>query len=103
MTQNNTAAPVATSTVQALVTLTVAPKEGQDTTAAAEEMLELFRQYLTTREHPFLSDYGATTEEVAAYHAGDADGPVWGGYEGPFVLDVAVQTFSPAGTEGASR
>ncbi|MFF2053858.1 hypothetical protein ACFVU2_19795 [Leifsonia sp. NPDC058194] len=101
MTKNDTLAPVATSTVQALVTLTVAPKEGQSTTAAAEEMLELFRQYLITREHPFLSDYGATLEEVAAYHAGDAEGPVWGGYEGPFVLDVAVQGVAPVGSEEA--
>jgi hypothetical protein len=101
VTQNDTQAADATATVQALVTLTVAPKGGQDTTAAAEEMLKLFQEYLTNRGHPFLSDYGTTREDLAAYRADDGEQPTWGGYEGPFVLDVKVQNVASDSTSGA--
>lgn len=100
MTQTGNATTATTSTVRALVTLTVAPKEGQSTTAAAEAMLELFREYITSREHPFLDDYGTTPEELAAYRADpDEEQPTWGGYEGPFVLEATVQSVAPVDSE----
>jgi hypothetical protein len=79
-------------TVQAVVTLTVTPQEGQSTEAAAAEMLELFTQYVTERESPFLTDYGATTKGLALCRSGESDQePTWGGYEGPFVIESTVE------------
>lgn len=95
MTQDKTSnvAPVPENVrVKALVTLTVAPKEGQSPEEAAAEMLTLFTEYLTERESVFLSDYGTTAEELEKYRSGKLDEPpTWGGYEGPFVLESKVE------------
>lgn len=91
MTQKNTA------TVKAAVTLTVAPKAGQTPEAAAAEMFTLFTEYITSRENPFLGDYGATVDELDKYRASDFDPseqPTWGGYEGPFVLESTVEAIA---------
>lgn len=96
MAQNdNTTAPLSDNgTVKALVTLTVAPKEGQTPGEAAEEMLGLFTEYLTSREGMFMSDYGTTAEELQEFResGNDLDAqPTWGGYDGPFVLESRVE------------
>lgn len=107
MTDNSTAPKIQTTTVQAVVTLTVAPKEGQSAEAATKEMLAQFSEYLTSREHPFLVDYGATAEELMAFRAADErddlDEPTWGGYEGPFVLESVVQAVSDDGLTDDER
>lgn len=85
-----------TVTVKALVTLTVAPQEGQSLEAAEAEMFVRLQQYLTGRENTFLSDYGTTAEELAKFRADETEEqPTWGGYEGPFVLESAVEPVAP--------
>jgi hypothetical protein len=80
-----------TATVTALVTLTVAPKQGQSPDEAAAEMLVLFQEYLTVPDNTFLTDYGISAATLAEFQAGKLDtSPVWGGYEGPFVLEATV-------------
>lgn len=89
--RNTTETPLATTTVKALVTLTVTPREDQTPEAAAAEMLVLFTEYLTVRDNTFLTDYGTTTEELVRFRAGELDeAPTWGGYEGPYVLEATV-------------
>ncbi len=89
--------------VQALVTLTIAPRAGQTSEDAAAEFLTLFREYLTLEDSVFRADYGTTVDELAA-HRVDPDGsdtPTWGGYEGPYVLATKVQGIEPAPAEDA--
>ncbi len=74
------AAAPAPGTVTLSVTLTV---DGDP-----DEMAELFRQYLTSAEGPFLADYGRTDPA----RAGDTPGGRADGYEGPFVIGVEVAT-----------
>lgn len=84
-----------TATVRALVTLTVAPKEGQTPVEAAAEMLRLFTAYLTEREGVFLTDYGTTVDELGKFRSGELDdSPTWGGYEGPYVLESKVEALA---------
>jgi hypothetical protein len=88
---NATSTEPETVTVQALVTLTVAPKVGQTPEAAAAEMLLLFTEYLTVPDNTFLTDYGASAQELEKFRAGEHDEePTWGGYDGPFVLEANV-------------
>lgn len=92
-----------TTEVKALVTLTVAPKEGQSAAEAGPEMLRLFKEYITERDYTFLSDYGATEEGLIAYRQDpDEAEPTWGGYEGPFVLSAAVRDAAEPVTKGAA-
>lgn len=80
-----------TSSLQLLVTLTVAPELGQTPADARAKMLNLFREYLTSTDSVFRSDYGASVEELAAWRTNGEDEPTWGGYPGPFVLEASVQ------------
>lgn len=57
------------------VEMDITPREGQSQEEAENQFYGLFSQYLTSKEDPFRTDYGP-----------DA----WGGYDGPFVKDVAV-------------
>lgn len=50
----------------------------------AEEVADLFKEYLTGREAPFRCDYGPGA---------------WGGYEGPFVRSVKVTRLKTSDTE----
>lgn len=94
---------IETATVKALVTLTVAPKEGQTAEEAAARMLQLFTEYITVPDNTFLTDYGASAEELAAFQSGDEDAeePTWGGYDGPFVLEATVTPVGDASTHTA--
>ena len=84
---------IETTTVQANITLTVTPAEGQTPEQASAEMLGLLKEYLTSREHAFLGDYGTTAEQLTAYRSGETDErPTWGGYEGPYVLEASVSS-----------
>jgi len=98
MTDQTTPTQIETTTVSALVTLQIAPREGQTLAEARADMLEQFQDYLTSSEHPFLGDYGATVEALQAYRADDEDAeePTWGGYEGPYVTSVQVTPQPPA-------
>lgn len=103
MSEQQTAAhpPIETTTVQVLVTMTVAPQAGQTLEEASTQMTQLFREYLTLEDSVFRSDYGATVDEIVA-HRSDPDGvdePTWGGYEGPFVTTTVVQAIEPARSE----
>lgn len=85
-----TAEDFMTTTVTATVTLDVHPRKGQSPQNAAQEFMRLFREYLERADSPFWQDYGAALEDIrAAREAGEQ--PVWGGYEGPFAVAVAVR------------
>jgi hypothetical protein len=93
----NSTTIIETATVQANITLTVTPAEGQTPEQASNEMFGLLKEYLTSREHPFLGDYGTTVEELNAYRTGETDErPTWGGYEGPYVLEASVSAIEGA-------
>lgn len=92
---------IQTTEVHALVTLTVAPREGQSLSEAHAEMLQLFQDYVTD-EHNFMDDYGATIEQIASFREDpDATEPSWGGYEGPFVIAAEVRDAAEPVSEGA--
>jgi len=90
-TMATTIATTETTTVKALVTLSVVPRAGQTPEAAALEMMTLFREYLTVPDNTFMTDYGASAEQLVAFHADPDEEPTWGGYEGPFVLESKVE------------
>ncbi|MFJ2662581.1 hypothetical protein [Arthrobacter koreensis] len=60
---------------------TIKPSAGQTQQEAEEEFAVLFREYLTNKEGAFQADYAPGA---------------WGGYEGPWVLDVTFP--DPGGT-----
>lgn len=82
-------APTTTPYVLATVTLTVHPRQGQSPEAAAADMATKFRNHTTRHDFPLWEDYGATLADIHASHE-DGETPGWGGYEGPFITDVAV-------------
>lgn len=94
---------IETTEIEAVVTLSVAPKAGQSLDEAGAQMFTLFREYITEREYNFLSDYGATKESLIAYRQDPEEAePTWGGYEGPFVLAADVREADEPVSKGAA-
>lgn len=86
-------AEIKTTTLVVEVRVQVASRhEGEDLAAAADEMNERLVEYLTNEQSSFLQDYGVTPQRLAeAREAGDWDDVSWGGYEGPYAVDVQVE------------
>src|SRR5699024_1816543 len=67
------------------VEMDVEPHPDQSADSAADELAELFTQYLTDKRMPFFEDYGITPEDLAEARAhGEVAG--FAGYDGPFAI-----------------
>lgn len=72
------------------VDLKLCPREGQSPEEARAEFSDLVQHYLEAKDGSFRTDYGADPAEIAAARE-RGEAPVWGGYDGPVVTDVAVR------------
>lgn len=68
--------------------LTIKPGAGQTQEQAEAEFVQLFRDYLTSKDSVFQTDYGPEP---------------WGGYEGPTVAAVTVRGPNEPAVEAASK
>ena len=68
------------------VEMDVESRPGQSAENAADELSEIFTQYLTDKRMPFFEDYGITPEDLAEARA---HGEV-AGYDGPFAINTTV-------------
>lgn len=87
---------VETASVVVQVEIRVATKEaGGDLAAAAEEMVGLVTEYLSKEDSSFMTDYGASTAQIAQARVDDDWSEVtWGGFDGPYAVSADVR---PAG------
>lgn len=83
-------------TVQALVTLQIVPGPARSEAESSELMQRLLAEYLTSPDYHFREDYGVTPDDYVAFRAGvkPIDDITIHGYDGPFVVDAAVQVIS---------
>ena len=71
------------------VEMDVESRPGQSAENAADELSEIFTQYLTDKRMHFFEDYGIDPEDLAESRAhGETAGP--DGYDGPFAINTTV-------------
>ena len=87
---------VETASVVVQVEIQIATKEaGSDLATAAEEMISLVTEYLSREDSSFMTDYGASSAQIAQARIDDDWSEVtWGGFDGPYAISASVR---PAG------
>lgn len=96
--EKKAAEAVETAPVVVQAEIRVAVKEaGADLAPAVEEMTRLVRDYLSSEDGSFMTDYGATEEQIVEARAdGDWSGVTWGGFDGPYAVSADVRPMGDA-------